>query len=110
SLQGYLHPTPPPSLPSRHLGGHIVTYQEALDYIASLEPRGWRLGLDRIREFAHRAGLDDSLGRSQDNEQSPLYIHVAGTNGKGSTTAYIQSILHESGYRVGSFFSPYVYD
>jgi dihydrofolate synthase/folylpolyglutamate synthase len=83
-----------------------LTYQEALDYVASLEPRGWRLGLDRMREFAHRIGLDDSLG----TEGLPQYIHVAGTNGKGSTTAYIQSILHESGYRVGSFFSPYVYD
>lgn len=64
------------------------------------------MGLDRMREFAHRADLDDSLGR----EGGPAFIHVAGTNGKGSTTAYIQSILHESGYRVGSFFSPYVYD
>lgn len=82
-----------------------MTYQEALDYVAGLAPRGWRLGLDRMREFAHRAGLDDALG-----PDSPSYIHVAGTNGKGSTTAYLQSILHESGYRVGSFFSPYVYD
>src|SRR3954471_20243259 len=98
-----------------------MTYPEALDYVASLAPRGWRLGLDRMREFAHQAGLDDALGDIRREEPSspidprigmttPRYIHVAGTNGKGSTTAYIQSILHESGYRTGAFFSPYVYD
>ncbi|HVT12542.1 MAG TPA: folylpolyglutamate synthase/dihydrofolate synthase family protein [Fimbriimonadaceae bacterium] len=110
-----------------------MTYQEALDYIAGLAPRGWRLGLDRMREFAHRAGLDDALGgtstplppssvsgralatpaatnRETEEWDSPQFIHVAGTNGKGSTTAYVQSILHESGYRTGAFFSPYVYD
>lgn len=83
-----------------------MTYQEALDYIAGLAPRGWRLGLDRMREFARQAGLDDALG----GPDSPQFIHVAGTNGKGSTTAYLQSILIESGYRTGAFFSPYVYD
>ena len=83
-----------------------MTYKEAIDYIASLEPRGWRLGLDRMLEFAKQAGLDDSLG----GPDSPQFIHVAGTNGKGSTTAYIQSILHESGFRTGAFFSPFVYD
>lgn len=83
-----------------------MDYSEALAYIASLAPRGWRLGLDRMQEFATRAGLVNALG----DPEGPQYIHVAGTNGKGSTTAYLQSILHESGYRVGSFFSPYVYD
>jgi dihydrofolate synthase / folylpolyglutamate synthase len=86
-----------------------VTYDEALAYIASLAPRGWRLGLDRMREFAMRAGLEDVLSSSPDARQFN-YIHVAGTNGKGSTNAYVQSILHESGYRTGSFFSPFVYD
>jgi len=75
-----------------------------------------------MREFARRAGLDDALGiHPSDNpasqqssnpaiQQSPRFIHIGGTNGKGSTTAYLQSILHESGYRTGAFFSPYVYD
>jgi dihydrofolate synthase/folylpolyglutamate synthase len=58
-----------------------------------------------MREFAHRAGLDDALG-----PERPKFMHVTGTNGKGSVTAYLQSILHESGYRTGVFFSPYVYD
>jgi len=84
-----------------------MTYDQALAYIASLEPRGWRLGLDRMQEFARAAGLNDSLGSTADG---PQFIHVAGTNGKGSTTAFVQSILVESGYRTGAFFSPFVVD
>jgi dihydrofolate synthase/folylpolyglutamate synthase len=83
-----------------------VTYEEALAYIASLEARGWRLGLDRMEEFARRVGLAGSLGEPG----GPQFIHVAGTNGKGSVTAYLQSMLVESGHSTGSFFSPYVYD
>lgn len=83
-----------------------MTYGEALAYISSLEPRGWRLGLDRMQEFLRRAGLSNSLG----GHGGPNFIHVAGTNGKGSVTAYLQSILVEQGYRTGAFFSPFVYD
>jgi len=83
-----------------------VTYEEALAYIASLAPRGWRLGLDRMQAFVDKIGLEDCLGAPG----GPQYIHVAGTNGKGSTTAYLQSILIQSGYRTGAFFSPFVYD
>jgi dihydrofolate synthase / folylpolyglutamate synthase len=87
-------------------GPELMTYEEALAYIASLAPRGWRLGLDRMQEFARRLGLEGSLGEPG----GPQYIHVAGTNGKGSVTAYLQSMLIESGYSTGSFFSPFVYD
>lgn len=60
-----------------------------------------RLGLDRIRK------LLDLLG----NPQKKLrFVHVAGTNGKGSTCAYISQILIESGYKTGQFTSPYVYE
>ena len=83
-----------------------MTYEEALAYIAGLEPRGWRLGLDRMQAFVDKVGLQDSLGAAG----GPQYIHVAGTNGKGSTTAYLQSILIQAGYRTGAFFSPFVYD
>jgi dihydrofolate synthase / folylpolyglutamate synthase len=83
-----------------------LNYQEALDYIASLAPRGWRLGLDRMEEFVRRAGLTESLG----DGSSPKFIHVAGTNGKGSTTAMLQSCLAEICPFSGSFFSPYVVD
>ena len=83
-----------------------MTYDQALAYIASLEGRGWRLGLDRMEEMVRRSGLSDSIG----GPTGPQYIHVAGTNGKGSTTAFLQSILVASGYRTGAFFSPYVVD
>lgn len=83
-----------------------MTYQNALDYIASLAPRGWRLGLDRMQAFCERAGLGDALGAPG----GPQFVHVAGTNGKGSTTAYLQSLMVEAGLRTGAFFSPYVVD
>ncbi|MDR3691203.1 MAG: bifunctional folylpolyglutamate synthase/dihydrofolate synthase [Fimbriimonas sp.] len=83
-----------------------MTYEQALAYISGLEARGWRLGLDRMQEFVRRANLSDSVGAPG----GPQFIHVAGTNGKGSTTAFLQSILFESGYRTGAFFSPFVVD
>lgn len=84
-----------------------MTYPIVLDYIASLQTRGWRLGLDRMEELVRRAELTDVIGIGH---VSPQYIHVAGTNGKGSVTAYLQAMLRESGYRTGGFFSPFVYD
>ncbi len=73
--------------------------------MAALEKRGWRLGLDRMTEFVRRAGLDSAVAGDR-----PRYIHIAGTNGKGSVTAYVQSILVEAGWRTGAFFSPFVYN
>jgi len=83
-----------------------MTYREALDAINALEPRGWRLGLDRMTAFCERAGLQDALG----DPGSPQFVHVAGTNGKGSTTAFLQSLMVEAGFTAGAFFSPYVVD
>ena len=57
------------------------------------------LGLDRISE------LLDALGNPQNNLR---FVHVAGTNGKGSTSAFIAQILQEAGYKVGLFTSPYI--
>lgn len=82
-----------------------MTYRESVEYLNALAPRGWRLGLDRMTEFAKRAGLSDVLGGGHTQ-----YIHIAGTNGKGSVTAFVQSILVEAGFRTGAFFSPFVYD
>jgi dihydrofolate synthase/folylpolyglutamate synthase len=76
------------------------TYEAALKYVADLAPRGWRLGLDRMQEFARRSGI----------KQGPKFVHVTGTNGKGSVTAFCQSLLIEQGYQTGAFFSPYVAD
>ena len=65
------------------------------------EPR-WRsmsLGLERIEELLAK------LGNPQDTLR---FVHVAGTNGKGSTCSFVSSILEESGYKVGLFTSPYI--
>jgi len=82
------------------------TFPEAVDYLSGLAPRGWRLGLDRMEEFIRLAGLQEFTKGSS----KPAYVHVAGTNGKGSTTAFLQAMMMSQGYRTGSYFSPYVYD
>lgn len=72
------------------------------DPIAYINTPRWqasRLGLDRIRELLER------LGRPQDRLK---FVHVAGTNGKGSICAYLVSILGAAGYRTGMFTSPYI--
>lgn len=84
-----------------------MDYSEALAYVAGLSHRGWRLGLDRMEEFLRRANLESSVLGSP---HGPDFIHVAGTNGKGSVTAYVESMLRHSGRRTGAFFSPFVYD
>ncbi|BAK45604.1 folylpolyglutamate synthase/dihydrofolate synthase family protein [Eggerthella sp. YY7918] len=74
----------------------------SFDPIAYINEPRWmesRLGLDRIRE------LLDRLGRPQDRLK---FVHVAGTNGKGSTCAYLASILQGAGLRTGLFTSPYI--
>lgn len=72
---------------------------DAVAYIN--EPR-WRtmsLGLERIEELLARLG---------NPQESLRFVHVAGTNGKGSTCSFVASILRESGYKVGLFTSPYI--
>ncbi len=76
-----------------------MTYQEALDYIHSVSWKGSRPGLDRITELCSRLG---------DPQSRLKFIHVAGTNGKGSTSAMLSSILVSAGYRVGLFTSPFI--
>ena len=72
------------------------------DPIAYINEPRWqesRLGLERTRD------LLDRMGRPQDRLK---FVHVAGTNGKGSTCAYIASILQAAGFRTGLFTSPYI--
>lgn len=72
------------------------------DPIAYINTPHWqasRLGLERIRELLER------LGRPQDRLK---FVHVAGTNGKGSICAYLASILSAVGHRTGMFTSPYI--
>lgn len=77
----------------------LATYNEAVDWIKSLIPFGIRPGLDRIEM------LMDKLGNPH---RRLKFIHVAGTNGKGSTCAFLTSALLQSGYSVGTFTSPYI--
>lgn len=74
--------------------------QAQLDRLAALSPGGDRLGLDRI------ARLLDRLGRPQD--KLPPAFHVAGTNGKGSTCAFLRAGLEATGRRVHVFTSPHL--
>lgn len=74
---------------------------EAIEYIHSLEKFGIKPGMDRIR------ALCDKLGNPQKNLR---VIHVAGTNGKGSTSTMISNILRKNGFNTGLFISPYVTD
>ncbi len=74
-----------------------MKYQEALDYMDSLKSYGIVPGLDSIRELCRRLG----------NPQEGLcFVHVAGTNGKGSVLAYVSTVLQCAGYRVGRYISP----
>lgn len=75
----------------------------------------WKTGYEAIEAIEnrkhHHSGLDllskamEELGQPQDQVQS---IHVAGTNGKGSTVEYLRSMLCTAGYKVGTFTSPYL--
>ena len=78
-----------------------MTYENALKKIHSLLTFGSRPGLDRILT------LLDRMGNPQDKLK---YIHVAGTNGKGSVCAMLSSVLVASGYKTGLFISPYITD
>ncbi|MDO4749576.1 MAG: folylpolyglutamate synthase/dihydrofolate synthase family protein, partial [Eubacteriales bacterium] len=76
-----------------------MTPEEALDFIHSVSWLGSRPGLSRTRDLLGR------LGNPQDKLQ---FVHVAGTNGKGSVCAMTASVLKEAGYRTGLYISPYI--
>ena len=76
-----------------------MTYEDALEYIHSVEWLGSRPGLSRTEELLIKLG---------NPEKGMKFIHVAGTNGKGSTCSMLESILREAGYKVGLYTSPYI--
>ncbi len=78
-----------------------MTYEEAIAKIHSLLTFGARPGLDRMLT------LLDQMGNPQNKLK---FIHVAGTNGKGSTCAMLSSVLAAAGYKTGLFISPYITD
>src|SRR5690554_706473 len=77
----------------------FATYQAAVNWITEQIPFGIKPGLKRMEHMMEL--LDHPHRRLK-------FIHVAGTNGKGSTCAYLTQVLIESGYVVGSFNSPYI--
>lgn len=77
----------------------IATYEEAVRWINSLIPFGIKPGLKRMDALMDRLGAP---------HRRLKFIHVAGTNGKGSTCAFLTRALMECGYRVGTFTSPYI--
>ena len=76
-----------------------MTYPEAIQFLYDLRWFGLKLGLENTFKLAALAG----------NPQDQLrFIHVAGTNGKGSTCAILESIYRAAGLRVGLFTSPHL--
>lgn len=78
----------------------IMTAQEAIAYIESVSWKGTVPGLGRTQKLLELMG---------NPEKQLKYVHVAGTNGKGSTCAMVTSILRKAGYNVGLYTSPHIY-
>lgn len=76
-----------------------MNYQEALEYIHGISWTFCKPGLERISELC---------GAIKDPQKKLKFIHIAGTNGKGSTSAMLESVLREAGYKTGLFTSPYI--
>ena len=72
-----------------------------LPFYQSQGSKAYKPGLDNIRSFVNHLNI---------NIQDIKLIHIGGTNGKGSTCAYLSSIIQESGYKVGTFTSPHFFD
>ena len=78
-----------------------MTAREAITYIENYTWSTTRLGLDRTRALLAAMG---------DPQKALKFVHVAGSNGKGSTCAMLDAILRRAGYRVGLYTSPYIQD
>ena len=77
-----------------------MDYREALQYIDGVSWLGSRPGLERVAALLHRLG---------DPQEKLRFVHIAGTNGKGSCAAMTASVLRAAGYRTGLFTSPYLF-
>lgn len=77
----------------------MLGYKQAIDFIHGLNRFGTKLGLENITKLLELLG---------DPHKNMKIIHVAGTNGKGSTCAMIDSILRSAGFKVGLYTSPYL--
>lgn len=77
-----------------------MNYEEALSYVANLTKFGINPGLERIEELLRRLGNPEKQGMR--------FIHITGTNGKGSTSVFTANILAAAGYKTGLFSSPHI--
>lgn len=80
---------------------HNMTYEAAIKALSELEKSGSVYGTERVRALLARLGSPEKQYR---------IVHIAGTNGKGSTAAMLDSVLREAGFRTGRFTSPAVFD
>ena len=77
------------------------TYVQAEKFILSREFFGMKLGLENITQYLQTLG---------DPQKSYATVHLAGTNGKGSTASMLASVFRAAGYRTGLFTSPHLID
>ena len=77
-----------------------MTWDETIALLHSTDWKGSKLGLERMLVFLHALG---------DPQEGMQFLHVAGTNGKGSVCAMLASILREAGYRTGCYISPHLF-
>ena len=95
----------------------LLSYKQALAWLYSLQRFGIKLGLENIRrlldELSRSGGFQAAVASPRRARRGKLalpwkVIHVAGTNGKGSVCAMIDSICRAQGYRTGLFISPHL--
>lgn len=79
----------------------VMSYEKTMEYMEHLQSYGIVPGLSNIRN------LCEKLSNPQDTLR---FVHIAGTNGKGSTLAFISTILQKAGYRVGRYISPTIFE
>jgi len=85
-----------------------MAYQETIDYLYSRLPMFSRIGSAAIKnDLTNTISICNFLGNPQNKFKT---IHVAGTNGKGSTSHMLASIFQEAGYKTGLYTSPHLYD
>lgn len=78
-----------------------MTYSETIDYLCKMQRHGIKPGLARMTSL---------LTLFDQPQQAYKSVHIAGTNGKGSTAAMVAAVLEQAGYRVGLYTSPHLLD
>lgn len=78
-----------------------MTYTEVMDYVEELKCYGSVPGLANIENLCEKLNMP---------QKALKFVHIAGTNGKGSVLAFISEILKEAGYRVGRYISPTIFE